>query len=91
MMDTLAHHYSTSIFKNLNERFWNPYESWKYAPHIFGYVWDAWHIAKTCMLFCLLGAVVLYVPITNYKILDWCILGTLWNLNFSLFYDRVFR
>jgi hypothetical protein len=26
--DTLWHHYSSSIFKNLNSKFWKPQESW---------------------------------------------------------------
>ena len=29
VMDTLAHHYSTSAFKDLDNRFWNAAVSWK--------------------------------------------------------------
>jgi hypothetical protein len=90
-MDTLAHHFSTSIFKELNVKFWNPNISWEYAKKINGYVFDAWHMGKSLMIFCLMGAVVMYVPITNYKLLDWAILGVLWNTTFSLFYNKIFR
>lgn len=66
VMDTLAYHYSTSIFSKVaDQEFWNPDISWlnKYkgrdpdaGPKFFGsttfLVWttDAWHLFKSLML-----------------------------------------
>ena len=66
VMDTLTHHYDTSIFKNMKkQKWWNPAVSWtnKYTdivsykkPRYFGsttfLVWttDAWHFFQFMML-----------------------------------------
>lgn len=62
VMDTVSHHFYTSIFSFRNDMFWNPIDSWrnKYkdgdinnGPKFFGsttfLVWttDAWHLFKT--------------------------------------------
>jgi len=91
MMDTTTHHFSTSIFKNLDPKFWNPNVSWEYAKNINGFKLDFWHICKSLMLFSLMAAIVLYKPITKYPLLDWAILGSVWNIVFNTFYNKILR
>lgn len=91
VMDKLVHHFGTSIFRGLNQNFWNPNVSWATAKKFMGYKFDAWHIAKSLMIFCLCFAIVLYQPITEYWFFDWAILGTMWNIVFVLFYDKILK
>lgn len=91
VMDTLTHHYSTSIFKPLNPKFWDPSISWEFAKKIGGYKLDAWHITKSLMLFFLFGSTILYVNITNYLLIDFIIFGTAWNIVFNMFYNKILR
>jgi len=73
-MDTLYGNFEGSIFKNLNPKFWNPYESWvnkwehgdkAKGEKFFGsstflvFLTDGWHLLKTLMLLCLSAAVTL--------------------------------
>lgn len=91
MMDTCSHHFSTSIFEHLDPKFWNPNVSWEYAKKIGSYKLDFWHICKSLMLFCLMAAIILYKPITTHPLLDWAILGSCWNIFFSLMYNKILR
>ena len=91
MMDTVTHHFSTSIFKHLEIKFWNPNVSWEYATNILGYPIDFWHICKTLMLFSLMAAMILYNQITTHPLLDWAILGSVWNIVFNIFYNKILR
>lgn len=65
---------------------------------------DAWHLFKSTMIVCLISAIVLAmnpnnhiikICIFDYQILNMLlyigILGTIWNLTFSLFYDKLLR
>jgi len=67
IMDTLVHHFDTSIFKNKDRMFWDPAISWrnKYVDRdstksirklwIFDYpvaFTDAWHFFKSLMIVC---------------------------------------
>lgn len=84
-MDRLENEtFFTSKFKKLNQRFWYKRESWKYAKKIFGYKFDAWHISKTLMIFCICGA------IAN-TFIQFCILGGIWILIFNTFYNKIFK
>ncbi len=117
-MDTLEHHWNTSIFRSISEKhgslFWaNPYEvSWrnKYVDgdpakgrikwNILGIkinkpvqITDAWHLFKTIMIFAIVGSIIcafesesLFAPWVTF-----ILFGTVWNLTFSLFYNKVFR
>lgn len=51
---------------------------------------DAWHLFKSTMIALLISAIVFYKPIVNCYV-DIAILGTAWNLAFSLFYNRIFK
>lgn len=88
------------------EQWWNPVHSWKnkykasrkkwYKPVQFS---DAWHTFKTIMIFCLMAAVITF-DLDNYNIFNnkflnfliiYGILGTTWNLTFSLFYKKILK
>ena len=100
-MDTSAHHFSTSIFKWYDAKFFDASISWKYAKMISGYRVDFWHICKSLMLFFLMAAVVHYKPISAnwfttmtpfaHSLMDWCLLGTLHNIVFNTFYNKVLQ
>ena len=84
LMDTLQHHFSTSIFKSKDEKFWNPNVSWQYV-NFFPYTKyraDAWHLAKSAMIIFLCFAI-------DFS-LKGLILGILWNLTFNTFYNKIF-
>lgn len=78
-MDTLYGNYESSIFKNFDAQFWNPYISWEnkwkngdrtqgerflFSSTFLVPLTDGWHLLKTLMLLCLAG--VLSLPI-NYS------------------------
>ncbi len=98
IMDTLKDHFPVSIFKNLNNQWWNPEISWKnkifykhqtnwkkYVPDSLS---DAWHTFKTIMLWSLIGAIVFYSPIF-YNYGYFIIYGFSWILVFNLFYNHL--
>jgi hypothetical protein len=85
LMDIVENeNFHVSVFKNLNQKFWYKRESWKYAKQIGGYKVDAWHLAKSLMIILICGAIVNYNPFI--PVIDFIILGTVWNLTFIIFY-----
>ena len=60
---------------------------------------DFWHLMKTSMLFLIVASVVLYTPTLTVFNLDFCkplllifdfvLFGTLWNVFFSIFFNRI--
>ena len=91
MMDILENeNYYGSVFRNYDDHFWYKRESWKYAKKIFGYKFDAWHIAKSVMIVCLILAAILYEPVFG-QLYDFLIGGCIWNIGFVLFYHKLFR
>jgi len=89
LMDTLSHHYSSSIFKYKNPTFWNPNVSWQYAPFFPGskYRVDAWHLAKSAMIFNICFAIIFF----NGVWWHFFIFGAAWNLTFNLFYNKLLK
>jgi hypothetical protein len=81
--------FSSSVFKNLNQKFWYKRESWKTAKKVFGWKFDAWHVAKSLMIISLAFGIVLYRPILG--ILDVLIIGAIWIGTFNIFYNRIFK
>lgn len=81
--------FNSSVFKKLNPKFWNDEKS----EHIFilgtKYKPNAWHISKSCMLFCFVFAIVFYAPFI--PIIDFCVIGLIWILTFNLFYNHIFK
>jgi hypothetical protein len=89
-----APNFNESIFKKLPVQFWLKEQSWKYAPKIFNYRLDCWHIAKSCMVLYFLFSVLLFdLPLVKWQ--DWAlyiiVAGILWNGGFWLFYHKIFR
>ena len=78
IMDTLAHHYPTSIFSDMNPKFWDPKISWKnkykegvkamgpaffLSTGILVAFTDAWHFFKSLQIV-LLGVTIVMFPHT---------------------------
>ena len=80
-----------SIFKNLDPKFWYKRESWKHAKRLFGYRFDAWHLAKSAMVICLVLALKINLQTVTIWALDALIMGGIWNLVFTLFYHKIFK
>lgn len=88
IMDTLeTGHFSNSVFKHLDPKFWAKDTSWQHATKIGGYPLDAWHITKTFMIFSLALGVVFYKPLFEYWWMDFIGLGVVWIACFDLFYN----
>ena len=91
VMDSLEEgRFNQSIFKDKDPQFWYKRESWKYAPRLFGYRFDAWHYAKTLMLICLLGSPLVYRPVFGVP-WDLILNYILWIISFNIFYLRVLK
>jgi hypothetical protein len=96
VMDTLAHHYDTSIFKLNNRKFWDPSISWRFAKN-FPFTtmrMDGWHFAKVGMIWSALAAIVFYEG-QLFNILppwlDFFFLGMVWVISFNVFYNKLLR
>lgn len=88
--DTLQHHYSTSVFKNMKAEWWDPAVSWRHVKTIFGYRPDAWHLANSAMIICFVAASVS----KGYPFLWWLMFagyGVIFCIVFNIFYDKVLR
>ena len=86
IMDTLENeNFYSSWFGNLNERFWYKRTSWKYAKKIGGYKVDAWHLAKSCMIICLLLAIVCFHGHWGW----FFAYGIFWNVTFNVVYGWI--
>jgi hypothetical protein len=90
LMDRVENeNFSSSVFRGLNPKWWYKRESWKHAKKVFGWKFDAWHVAKSLMIISLAFGIVLYRPILG--ILDVLIIGAIWNGTFNIFYNRIFK
>lgn len=88
IMDILENeNFSSSVFRNLNPKWWYKRESWKYAKKIFGWKFDGWHLFKSCMIIALMLAIVFYKPIIGW--IDFILFGVLWNITFSFTYKSL--
>ena len=76
---------NSSILKNLNPKFWHKRVSWQHAKRVFGYKFDAWHIAKTLMIVSLILAVYFYEPL--FGLYDILFMGIAWNVSFNSYYS----
>ena len=80
--------FNKSVFNHFDVKFWLKEVSWQYATKIFGWKFDAWHVAKSLMLSFTLLAACLYSPILG-GVFDFLLFGIVWNLTFNLFYNRL--
>ena len=107
VMDTLLYHFDTSIFQRFDRQFCDPCISWynKYVGgkvengHIKWKIWrfsinkpdaltDLWHLSKFFMIAFICAAIACLIP---YPLFAFIILGTSWNVVFSLFYDKILK
>lgn len=99
--DTLEHHYYISIFnrKGWSSKFWNPaLSSEAYILPFTKYPLTAWHLFKSGMIFCLLGAVVMawqsgeaIFNVWWFYLIVFIYLGVSWNIVFNLFYNILLK
>lgn len=95
--DTLADHFDTSVFKKLNRKFWDKSTSSEAAIKIpfTKYKVDAWHITNSIAIVFILFAIKFYKPLFPnrffFSVIEGIIYGTLWNLSFDLFYNKILR
>jgi hypothetical protein len=83
-------HFNKSIFKNLDKTFFCKSISWQYAKTILGYRLDFWHLCKSVMISCLVGAIVIF-RIHHEWWVHFISFGVIWNVTFSLFYHKLLR
>jgi hypothetical protein len=94
--------FNNSVFARHDYHFWYKRVSWKYAPKIFGYKIDAWHLFKSAMIILLCGSVISYHYMPWFRsnmlwnsgwawIADVLIFATAWNLPFNFFYNKILR
>lgn len=91
--DTLQHHFDTSVFRNLNPKFWNPVVSCDYVGFLpfTKYRPDAWHLANSGMIICFIPAASINDLLINSWLINVAALGVIFNLTFNLFYNKVLR
>lgn len=87
IMDTLENKVSfeASIFREWDIKFWRKDISWQYAKKVFGWKCDGWHLAKSSMIFCLVGAIIVFRPHHQLWV-HFISMGLIWNLSFGIFY-----
>jgi hypothetical protein len=92
--------FNESILKNLNRKFWLKSVSCNYAKKLWGYKFDAWHLAKTGMVFSIAGAIIAAIFVGVYLAVQPSFLfifasipavGVCWNGSFKLFYHIIFK
>lgn len=100
--DTLAHHFSTSVFKWKDPRWWNPAISWQHVGFIrfTKYRADAWHLANSGMILFFIIAAIVFEPVNihigSFHLSIWggflvVIYGYAFILPFNLFYNKILR
>ncbi len=94
LMDSVEYEtaFEKSIFSKLNPKWWCKSISWEYVKFLpfTKYRPDAWHLAKSSMVVCIVLALVFSVPVSA-KLPYFIILGLAWNISFNLFYNHIFR
>jgi hypothetical protein len=92
LADTLQHHFDTSVFSKLNQKFWNPVVSCNYVRFLpfTKYRPDAWHLANSGMIICFIAAASISDSIFSFWLINFVMLGIIFNLIFELFYGKIF-
>jgi len=104
VMDKIRFHYSSSIFKNFSDDWWNPSNSWRNKwkngnPEEGERFWgssrwfvrftDAWHFFQGVMFTCFFISIVLYERLVHWFV-DFCILYIVFTSIFYIFYTYIF-
>ena len=91
VVDTLLHHFDTSIFKGKKNTWWDPSISWKTAKVLpfTTYKVDGFHVFNSGMVvfMCIGWAVHDHFLWWGWEVL---IAGAVWNIVFGIFYSKVF-
>lgn len=99
LIETLQHHFGVSIFRKLNEKWWNPYISWirkgemkqtlfnKYISVIWS---DAFHLFKFIFLLLITASIVTYERILGILLDPYLYLLT-YGIVFNIFYEKIFK
>lgn len=92
VMDTIADepHFNKSIFKNWDKRFWSKEISWSFSKKIFNWKFDGWHVAKSLMIICLVGAIITFRVYHQWWV-HFISFGVIWNVTFEFFYSKIFK
>ncbi len=90
LADTLAWHFDTSIFRNMNRDFWAIAVTIKKTPKIFGYPIDAWHLSNSIAIFSWMALPLVYKPHFAWYV-DYGIGGLIFIIVFNTFYNKIFR
>lgn len=85
--DTLAHHFSTSVFRDLNYLFWDPTHSWS-GGKVIGMKMDAWHIAKMVQTLLICVSICTFTSSGKYDII---LVYGFYKWGFNLFYSEILR
>jgi uncharacterized membrane protein AbrB (regulator of aidB expression) len=96
VMDTITHHFYTSVFRYFDPTFWNPNESWKKKNFLGWMDFDAWHIAKFLMLFSFCFGFIFLIQnhtqlITGKWYFDFGLMCLAWAVGFEINYTKVLR
>lgn len=99
--DTLAHHFSTSVFKNCSHSFFDPSVSWlnKYIGHDvskginhadFQPFSDAWHLSNSLLICCFVAMP--FIPHANlHGLIGYAAAGLINVCTFNLFYTHLLK
>lgn len=107
VMDTLQFKFHTSVFKDLNQVFWNPEVSWqnkwkdgcpKFGPKFWGsttwfvFVTDGWHLMKWCRNRALDTALIFVLAsLTSYNIFLIISIVCLVSIIKSIIFEKLFK
>lgn len=102
VMDIIENeNFFTSIFINLQSKFWYKRESWKESEKVINWKFDGWHLFKSTMIIFILGAILFYKPIESINwLIDLVIKESMWRvicqysvhlLIFSAVWDMTFN
>jgi hypothetical protein len=91
-MDTMAHHYGVSIFKDKNPQFWDArISASKPTKRILGYWVDAWHLAKSLLLFGVIALATMAIETHWPWYIEFTGLGLIYILIFNTFYNIILK
>lgn len=84
--------FNDSIFSKYNPLWWSKAQSADVVKKIpfTGYKPDFWHLCKSAMICLLLALPFVYTEVFN-PIVDYILLGILYNVTFEQFYSKILR
>lgn len=90
VVNTLDHHFDSSVFRKWNTPFWNPlHPDNDKVKMIFRYPLDGWHITNSLMIVCFIGAGLFNTWLVWYW--ELILMGLTFNGVFNLFYNKILR